>query len=132
LKITVLVGLPGSGKTTYGESLGGCFVDDTSILGLKLVVLAIQEQNPNIVVSDVQLCKASTRELAKQWFEACAPGYEIKWVYFENDPIQCLANVELRKADGDDRKVEDLIQILSKEYTVGTDGEVRKVWRRNS
>lgn len=129
MKITVIVGLPGSGKTTYGNSLGGLFVDDTSIIGLKLVALAIQNKNPHIVLSDVQLCRSSTRNQAKEWFAECAQGYEIEWVYFENDPVQCLANVASRKASGDDREVEDLIQIMSQVYTIGDDGEVRRVWR---
>jgi hypothetical protein len=52
------------------------------------------------------------------------PGYEVEWVYFENDPNKCRANVLRRNSAGDGRRVDGLIGTLSSIYTVPDGVEV--------
>lgn len=112
-KITLIVGLPGSGKTTLGkqlESQGSYFIDDISISGIDVLQEAIKVHD-HVVVADIFLCREKERQRAIRFLKDC----EIEWVFFENDPIKCLANVKQRN---DGRKVEGMVQQLSKEYII--------------
>jgi hypothetical protein len=119
MKITILVGLPASGKTTYGNTLGGVFVDDISMNNsVNKLNLAIKTFEENIVVSDVNLCRESERAKCKIWLDTNAKAYEQEWIYFSNNPEACLKNEKQRKLDGDSRVVTGLIKSLSKEYVI--------------
>ena len=52
-------------------------------------------------------------------------NYDIEWIFFENNPEKCLANVH-RRDDG--RKVEGLIRQLTKEYTIPIGATVREIY----
>jgi adenylate kinase family enzyme len=119
-KITILVGLPGSGKTTFGKD-HDCFIDDISIVGLNELRKAIDNKKEHILISDVFLCRSVARELACRWFDEHAKGYELEWLYFENSPDKCKANVKKRN---DGRLVNDLIDSLSLEYVIPDGSQV--------
>lgn len=115
MKVTLLVGLPGCGKTFLGSELaknGALFIDDISIQGLSPLRQAMYGES-DVVVADTFLCRENERKLAASWLKLF--GCEIEWVFFENNPEKCLRNVEQR-ADG--RKVEELIGVLTKEYKI--------------
>jgi adenylate kinase family enzyme len=122
MNITVLVGLPGSGKTTLGEQLAssdGIFLDDVSVSGgLEIIKKAIVAGWEKIIISDVFLCEPLQQIHAAQWLEKNASKYTVNWIFFENSPEQCQRNVIQRMAKGDLRKVEELIRHLSKVYAV--------------
>jgi broad-specificity NMP kinase len=63
MKITCIVGLPGSGKTTLGNQLAdGLWLDDISVIGgLSLLKDAINYGWESIIVSDVFLCRPIDR-----------------------------------------------------------------------
>lgn len=116
MKITIIVGLPGSGKTTYGNTLEGVFIDDLSIVGLDILQKEIKSSTPHIIISDVFLCREKDRSLAQIWLQQNAPEYEVDWIFFENNPEKCRNNVKRRMKAGDDRKVFNLIDELSRVY----------------
>jgi hypothetical protein len=138
MKIIMLVGLPGSGKTTLGNimmSRAGLsspdfiFLDDITIFGgLASLEEAISFGWNNIIVADVFLCRTSDRTKAVQWLKKNAVGYEVELVYFENAPEKCRANVLRRTAGGDHRKVNDLIADLAKSYIIPEDVVAIAVW----
>lgn len=131
MKITFIVGLPGSGKTHLGNQLldlqGGVFLDDISTLN------QIKESmGQDIIISDVFLCRKKERDKATRMINKIAKEagfqYDIEWVFFENNPEQCLKNVEYREKQGDKRRVTDFINAMSLEYTIPTDVPQWKVW----
>jgi predicted kinase len=124
--ITFIVGLPGSGKSCLGKEMineNTVFLDDISILGIDAVV---KNKDKDLVISDVYLCLDNERTKAVNVINKLIPNCKINWIYFENNPGQCLKNVERRKKDGDVRKVEELIRLLSKDYK--PQENIRKVW----
>lgn len=126
----MIVGLPGSGKSHLGKRMvegneDATFLDDLSVIGginalrRAISVLGID----NIVVADAFLCRRHDREKAREWLRGNASGYEVEWVYFENDPGKCRANVLRRNAGGDARRVDELIGELSLSYAIPDDVE---------
>lgn len=112
-KITLLIGLPGSGKSFLGRQLsiqGAYFIDDISIKGLTSLTDVIGKHK-HIVVSDAFLCCEKYRKAAKKLLQE----HEVEWIFFENNPEKCRRNV-IRRNDG--RKVDGLIKQLSLEYVI--------------
>lgn len=140
MKITMLVGLPGSGKTTLGNRMIGddgvqlpdpntIFLDDITVIGgIDELNEAIAFGWENIIVSDVFLCRPIDRDKAIRWLEKNAVGYEVEWIYFENAPDKCRENVRRRNAGGDPRKVSELINELTKFYVIPKGATVRTVF----
>lgn len=119
-KVTLLVGLPGSGKTHLGNELakvGARFIDDVSRFD-KLPPI----EGEHVVIADAFLCNPAIKKKAEERLSNA--GFELEWIYFENNPAACRENVK-RRNDG--RKVNELITQLSKLYEVGR-GEVRSVF----
>lgn len=115
MKIIIIVGLPGSGKTYLGKELsqGGDFIDDISIHGLKSLENVTKDL---LVITDPYLCRQTDRTKAQIILSKKFPNCKIEWIYFENDVQKCINNVNKRFNNGDKRKVLGLIAILSKEY----------------
>lgn len=127
-RVILLVGLPGSGKTTWGESFiksnpKSVFLDDISILTNNAReyidnIKKINVDDSNLIISDVYFCQAKVREMAISIIKEIFPNSLLEIIFFENSPQKCLANVESRMKKGDDRKVSEMIRILSKEYQI--------------
>ena len=123
MKIYILVGLPASGKSTYGIKLADklkCrFIDDISLYNrIDILKNSIKLKEENIVISDINLCKSNDRENCKSWLERNAKGYEVEFIFFENNPKACLTNSNMRRLNGDDRKVDGAIKQLSEVYEI--------------
>jgi hypothetical protein len=132
----MLVGLPGSGKTTLGEAMAGddpniTYLDDITVFGgLDELQEAVAFGYENIILSDVFLCRPKDRASAAKWLSKNAAQYEIKWIFFENAPKKCYDNVARRNANGDPRKVGELIKELTQVYTIPEGAEVRAVYEK--
>lgn len=134
MKITMLVGLPGSGKSTFGNKIinnetNVIFLDDITVIGgIKELNKAVEFGWENILVADVFLCRPIDRNKAINWLNKNAKNYEVEWIYFENAPEKCYANVLRRNANGDSRKVNELIRELTKLYVIPDDVKPLAVW----
>lgn len=128
-KITLLVGLPGCGKTFLGNELaksGAMFIDDISLLGkFKSLQEAIINNIAHIIVADVFLCRNTERINAVKTIHKITNNYILEWIFFDNDPEQCRENVKNRQ---DGRLVNGLINQLNKEYTIPEGVIVRPVY----
>jgi len=115
--LTLIVGLPASGKTTLGATLScDVFLDEVTSLDQIKIPL---ELGKSVVVTDPHLCLKKNQEKAKVVFN----NWPIRWIYFENNPKQCLVNAKLR-----DKPVNNDIKIFSKDYFIPDNCEVLPVY----
>lgn len=136
MKVTFIVGLPGSGKTYAGRKIAGdgLFLDDLSLLHQADAMdeLASALRTGPVVVADCYLCLFINRLCAQEKVQdiAKANGQDltIEWIYFENDPEACRRNVRRRKHGGDKREVEGMIKLLSGHYLVPEGVKTIPVW----
>ncbi len=126
--LVLVVGLPGSGKTQYAHARasreGLVLVDDPT--GLE--ALDVLESRSGIV-TDPHLCCSETRAKAEHTLRKRFPGVVLEWVFFENDPDACFANVGRRQKAGDSRMVAGMIWGASKRYQIPEGVLVLPVWR---
>lgn len=135
MKIFMLVGMPGCGKTHYGNELlkkypNAIFFDDIGRKDTKSkndLLHAINNKEPIIIVSDPHLCFVNVRKKSIIFLDQHAKDYEIKWIFFENDAEKCLKNVKYRN---DGRKVEHMIQMLEKNYVIPEGVEPIIIWQK--
>jgi tRNA uridine 5-carbamoylmethylation protein Kti12 len=127
-EITLVVGLPCSGKTTYCNhpKFSHCisfddpffhhknpygFIDDTCAWTL---IQCLQQQR-SLIINDPVLCDTPTRHRLIGWLIEHSTTYpDILRYFFENDPEQCIENSKLNP----DKKVTEYIKDLSHRYSI--------------
>ena len=119
-KIIFIVGLPGSGKTTFAKSFGLPILDDPKQLWE--VTSFVDCLKGTGIIVDPNLCIQYNLTKAKDWVEGLDVE-QIEVIYFENNPQQCLINSRKRV----DKPVEQYISYLSRIYE--PQGPVIPVWR---
>jgi len=132
MRILFLVGLPGAGKSylakQFCEKPNTILFDDLgvacSIADFKQALMT----EKNLVVTDVNLCEASTREKATKLIKSISPNREIEWIYFENNLEKCRKNVEYRN---DGRNVEGTLRRFSKTYTIPEEIKPLTIWTKD-
>ncbi len=133
MRVTFIAGLPGSGKTHLAQSLASqydpvdvWYVDDITSTD-DLVGTFGSAYIKHLIVTDPHFCRPTTRPLAEgviwEWYKL-----PVDWIFFENNPQQCRRNVMHRIAQGDDRKVMGMIDLLTKIYTIPNGADVRPVY----
>ncbi len=119
-RITLLIGLPGSGKTWYANTLEkDHFIDDPMSLDV------LPESFEHMVIADPMLCIAwqKATEVLNQKYK----GAQIDYVFFENDYEKCKANIELRKPT-DNREVSVTLRMLRDAYVLPTGIKPKRIW----
>lgn len=105
-KIILIVGLPGSGKSTLSKVMADTLgirdrpAEDDDFLRADLRppvgldgVIARLNAGGSCIVNDIALCHGAVRNQVASRLSAEAPGVEVQWYYLANDAIQCAVNV---------------------------------------
>ena len=126
-KIILIVGLPGSGKSYYianNIKPGYTIVDDP-----RSIDELPKKLTTNLVIADCHLCKDTSREALNKILEIRYPKADIEYIFFENNPAQCIKNVNHRN---DGRYVEPTIKNYSRIYNIPENSTVLKVFDTES
>lgn len=125
-RCTLIIGLPGSGKTTLAKSLlarsllerDSVLIDDPKHFS----EIANAVRAKHLIVVDPHLCIALNYLTAELMLTNL--GFSIERIYFENNPKQCLINAQKRGT----KKVEEDIKYFSKRYFIPSSVEVIPVY----
>ncbi len=127
MRVTLIAGLPGSGKTSLAlamasEDPGGSHVlDDPDRICL---LDAVPPRTRHLLVVHPAFCSPAARDRVEREVLARFPDAELAWIFFENEPRACLANAEAR-ADG--RRVAADVAAISRGYAIPDGADVRRV-----
>jgi predicted kinase len=127
-KITFIIGLPGSGKTTFAKEQypSAVILDDFCLLKDPLGQLRkLLKDGKHCIVIDPYLCYRHNQDNARR---RLANLRALEWVFFENCPKLCLANVEARAKKGDNRVVAEFIRQASSHYYIPKGANIREVY----
>jgi len=121
MEISIIVGLPGSGKTFLGKALSkiyniNFFDDCVSDQSMWNSVLAEISKCNSCILSDPKLCHSDImKELINRIKSASTCQIIIKYYYFKNEPEICIKNISTR----DDGRVvsNEYVTFLSKIYS---------------
>lgn len=137
-KFTMVVGLPGSGKTTLAVETWGRD-DDTMIAddfnkNSKLYLDAFKEEIPfggfkHVVITDPALCgvpEGSAEATVCEMFHLEAQNVVFEWIYFENDMEAALVNAARTPKPGG---TDAYTRTLTKHYTIPPGAKVLPVYK---
>lgn len=110
MRITLIVGLPGSGKTTLAKSMEGHLIDDPEKRQDMLITPA--PAPAHLIITHPNLCVRESLKTLITFLSVYYSGVVPEIIYFENDPIQCMINASKRV----NKPVEGFIKQLTKEY----------------
>ena len=125
MRITLIVGLPGSGKTYLANKLA---LERTTVIDDITSCEQLPESPKELIITDVNFCDAKILETAKYRLKDMYPNAEFDIIYFENDAKKARLNVLYRN---DGRNVEGTISRFERIYSPPTDGlfPPREIWQ---
>lgn len=123
-KATLIIGLPGSGKTHLAQELQATSIIAPMMIDDPVLVDLTKLNNiVDVIVTDPHLCNPRIRQNAIDTF--AKRGYEIEFIFFENDVEKCIKNVAYR-ADGRIISAEGMHSFF---YTIPEDVKPLKIWQ---
>lgn len=130
-KVIFIVGLPGSGKTTYAKSImdDTYFLIDDPIRDKTLFVQAIAADKPNVIICDPLLIGKEPERIQNIIMKQFGSNLDFEWIYFENDQHVAWAN-HLKRNEIDPRHInEKFHQQLSEQYSIPENAKVIPVYK---
>lgn len=109
VELLIVIGLPGSGKTTYIHSLKN-YIPISDFMAAKLSnIKKIRENlldNKNVAIDDVAFCSKTYRIGFLKTLDQILTDIKakIRIVFFENNKDGCLINIEKREGDNSRQK----------------------------
>ena len=140
-RLTMIVGLPGSGKShlsdelaeqrksrVYHDVLGRHLIPDESE-GYCSLLRALQA-GEDCVANEICLAHRDKREAFEKMMGVLfGATVQVDWIFFENDPAQCRANVDADDVKPDKQGRLDAIAHYSAAYDIPAAAEVWPVHR---
>lgn len=141
-KLTIVVGLPGSGKSTLIErvmnSIPGVCIEDymkNSINYSRLFTYSRHYETligdllagKDCIIADIIFCDTACREDAVRIVRQNVPDVEIEWLFFENAPEKCKINAIRRNSQLLQQELE-YIRLLSVKYQIPDGAKVVDVY----
>ncbi len=126
-RIIAIAGLPASGKTTYAKNLqakeSAILIDDPKAWeDIEAVLLTNQDRT--IIITDPHFCSTGARINATT--RLFSWGFEVTWIFFENDLNACIENYK-RRHHG---KMSADLAWFSKNYTIPENSTIIPVWKQ--
>lgn len=138
MKLILIAGLPGSGKTTYAKQLRNELVSKgiSCVLTTDPMHLSIFKDDYSKfahtgddvwIIESPYLCRKHDQDALIDYITKNIHFdiQDVKWIVFENNPIQCLANIEHRQ---DGRDVLPTIKLFSRDYHIPDSAQIIPVW----
>lgn len=132
--VIAIAGLPASGKTSHAKSMKKLdptviLIDDPKDWDHDIKPLLIDKSDHSaplvIVFTDPFMCFEKYRRVAQERFESL--GFEVQWIFFENDTETCLQNDRQRESS---RQTTSDISWFSKNYEIPEGATVIPVWKK--
>jgi Ni2+-binding GTPase involved in maturation of urease and hydrogenase len=141
-ELIVLVGLPGSGKTTYLKSLITSgeiedYCDDYEYGPIKRLNPMQSEEDERLInglrrkekwaVADTRYCDKKERAKLETALKQLIPNLKLKFLFFENRPDLCVQNATYRNKFNLPRHEINLIYYYTDLYEIPEEAKVIKI-----
>jgi uridine kinase len=132
--IILIVGLPGSGKSKLANQINLDNHNKFRIINDPKNFNEIKKHiDENLIITDPYLCFEKNRQQAEKLIKKLNPNSKIEWIFFENNPKQCLINSNVRNRANTItfkpiKKVESFIKNFSQYYNPPENSLILKVW----
>jgi adenylate kinase family enzyme len=141
--LTILVGLPGAGKSTEAkkirQSITGLCIEDFHACAINnshavkdsrhyIKLIETLQSGHDCVIADIAFCVPERRKALEDTIRNDIPKVLMKYIYFENDPAKCERNIRIRTQ----RKLEKTLEALKEftpKYVIPDDVKPIPIWQ---
>lgn len=122
MKIILITGLPGSGKSHLGNQLAKKYnyqlIDDLPKEEFCELYAKLDDFAKGLIISNVNFVLSSSRQIIISYLQKIYQTCEFNWIYFENNPQQCLENIKLKNSRKSFRDTENFIKLMTQHYHI--------------